>query len=141
MLGADEYPDDCKIRCGVFEKSALEHIELPSTLRRIEQNAFRECRSLKDVRLPDRLEYIGISSFSGSGLRNVTLPESVRTVSQGAFSECQGLRTAVLNEGLEILGSNEYAQENEALDGVFQGSALRNVRLPTTLRRIWYSAF
>lgn len=106
MLGADVYPEDCKMRRGVFEKSALEHIELPATLRRIEQNAFRECGSLRDVRLPDRLEYIGISSFSGSGLRNVTLPKSVRTVSQGAFSRCQGLRTAVLNEGLEVLGSN-----------------------------------
>ena len=56
VLGADTYPDDYKIRRGVFEKSALEHIELPSTLRRIEQNAFRECRSLRDIRLPDRLD-------------------------------------------------------------------------------------
>ena len=141
VLGTNEYFNDDGMPYGVFERSSVDRVELPSTLRRIEQGAFRECRSLRDVRLPDGLEYIGIYAFSGSGLRSVTLPGSVRTVSQGVFAACQDLRTAVLNEGLEILGSNEYAQEDELLDGVFQGSALESIKLPATLKRIEYSAF
>ena len=41
VLGTDEYPEDKSKRWfGVFEKSALEKVEFPSTLRRIEYNAF-----------------------------------------------------------------------------------------------------
>lgn len=43
----------------MFEESALEHVELPSTLRRIECCAFQDCENLKSVDLPETLEYIG----------------------------------------------------------------------------------
>ena len=34
-LGTDEYPDDGRLQCGVFEESSLESVELSSTLKRI----------------------------------------------------------------------------------------------------------
>ena len=71
----------------------------------------------------------------------MTLPGSVRTVSQGAFSGCQDLRTAVLNEGLEVLGEDGYYNDDKMLNGVFAGSALESITLPTTLKRIEYGAF
>ena len=40
VLGTNEYPDCDGKWYGVFEESALEAIDLPSTLRRIEYNAF-----------------------------------------------------------------------------------------------------
>ena len=54
VLGTDD-----KTRCGVFGLSALESVELPATLKRIEYEAFTECNNLKTVELPDRLEYLG----------------------------------------------------------------------------------
>ena len=40
VLGRDEYHDDDEMWYGAFEKSALERVELPSTLKRIEYCAF-----------------------------------------------------------------------------------------------------
>lgn len=79
-LGTDEYPEGGGGLHGVFAESTLDCIELPSTLRRIEYNAFRECTNLRNIKLPDRLEYIGKYSFSETGLEEVTLPASLRTV-------------------------------------------------------------
>ena len=58
MLGKDEYPNGKEL-CGVFENSAIEDIKLPTTLKRIEYSAFKNCKCLKRVYLPEKLEYIG----------------------------------------------------------------------------------
>lgn len=63
VLGTDEYPDDGRRWYGVFGGSALEYIELPSTLKRIEYSAFEDCKNLKSIGLPEMLEYIGEQCF------------------------------------------------------------------------------
>lgn len=45
------------------------------------------------------------------------------------------------SEGLEVLGTDEYADDDTLFHGVFEESALENVWLPSTLKRIEYSAF
>ena len=62
VLGKDEYLDGKEL-CGVFEGSAIEDIKLPTTLKRIEYSAFKNCKYLKRVRLPEKLEYIGRKCF------------------------------------------------------------------------------
>ena len=109
VLGTDEYSNDGRMWHGVFYKSALESVRLPQTLKKIEYNAFKECKRLKTIELPSQLKYIGTLSFAMSGLRSVTFPKSVRTVAQGAFSNCKNLRAAVLNNGLEVLGKYKHS--------------------------------
>lgn len=85
----------------------MEDVQLPSTLKQIEYNAFTECKNLKKIRLPDGLEMIGKWGFAKSGLTELVLPRSVRTVGAYAFHECKHLRSIHLNEGLEKLGAKE----------------------------------
>ena len=40
-----------------------------------------------------------------------------------------------------MLGTDEYDSNGDMIRGVFEGSALENVKLPKTLRRIEYNAF
>ena len=63
MLGTDEYFGDDEPMRGVFEESALENIKLPSTLRRIEYSAFKNCKNLKSIDLSEKIEYIGKRCF------------------------------------------------------------------------------
>lgn len=74
-------------------------------------------------------------------IRTIIFPATVRTVGQGVFFKNQALRSARLNEGLETLGADEYDFDGEMGGGVFEDSGLEKVFLPSTLRRIEYSAF
>ena len=140
-LGEEDYLSDGAKQCGIFGGSALKHVELPRTLKRIGYSVFEDCMNLSEIRLPEELEFIGKTCFARSGLQSVVFPSSLRTVAQEAFSGCRDLRKAVLNEGLETLGTDEYSRSNCMYDGVFDGSALEDVVLPPTLRRIEYRAF
>ena len=79
-LGTDEYLPDGKRYPGVFQESGLKRVKFPSTLKRIEYTTFMDCERLRVAHLPDKLEYIGGTSFSGTGLESVEFPASVRTI-------------------------------------------------------------
>ena len=86
MLGTDEYlPKDSKFYYGTFRDSALEHIELPSTLRRIEYSAFQSCKNLQRIHLPEKLEYIGQGCFFKSGLQSIAVPPTTKVLDKCAF--------------------------------------------------------
>lgn len=119
----------------------MECVELPSTLRRIEYNAFNSCANLKNVELPEHLEYIGAGVFRESGLQSVTFPDSLRAVAKRAFFGCKELRTVVLNEGLEVLGCSENDNEKELRGMVFAGCGIDNIRIPSTLKVIEAATF
>lgn len=67
----------------------MEDVRLPSTLRIIENSAFVRCKNLKEIKLPDRLEKIGASSFMESGLKELVLPKSVREMGPYTFASCK----------------------------------------------------
>ena len=93
------------------------------------------------MEFPEGLEKIEARAFSESGIECVDLPSSVRTICGGAFAGCANLRSAQLNEGLETLGTDELTPEGEHYLGVFEESGLRDVKLPSTLKRIECRAF
>ena len=59
---------------GVFENSALTHVQLPSNLRKLEKGTFQNCAKLRSVKLPDGLEIIGEAAFRGAGLWEIKIP-------------------------------------------------------------------
>ena len=50
-------------------------MELPKTLKRIEYSAFKDCGNLKDILLPDGLEFIGEKAFFNTKFADVTVPK------------------------------------------------------------------
>ena len=64
-----------------FRQSLLMSVELHDGIEVIEEEAFEECRSLREM---------------------LFLP-SVRAIKYWAFRHCSGLRTAILNDGLEVI--------------------------------------
>lgn len=86
---------------GAFEESALESVELPPSLKRIEYRTFCNCRSLRNVALPGRLEFIGQLCFLGCALEKITLPSALKEVQQNVFSDCAWLRAIHVEEGCD----------------------------------------
>ena len=52
------------------------------------------------------------------------------------FAKCEHLKTIVLGEGLEVLGMDESTDDSQDWGGVFEGSALESIVLPSTLIKI-----
>ena len=107
--------------CHALESYAEDPLPLSPRLSRIGENAFRECRRLQHVVLPDSLDFIGDEAFSGcmnlhtvrlpegneefnaisdfcfasSGLQRIRLPRSVAGIGRYAFSHCEQMQTVV----------------------------------------------
>ena len=109
---------------------ALERINIPPSVRAIEDFAFSYCSALTTAILNDGLEEIGGWAFSECTLVRIDIPPSVRAIKQGAFEDCSGLMTAVLNDGLEEIG-----------DRAFYGCALVRIDIPPSVREIDVAAF
>ena len=131
--------------------SALTTVNLPTTLRSIDSNAFSYCNSLEylyipdgvvsfkggwiytpltSIRLPNTLTTISESAFDGSCLQSVTIPEGVTEIEYNAFNNCQDLATVSLPSTLTSIG--EYA---------FFGCPIAVLDIPDNVTTIEYYAF
>lgn len=86
-----------------FEATAIESVELPSSLvtvtggsmiiDAIGAHAFENCRSLREINIPESVTTIQASVFSGcTSLTTITLPKGIISVLGNAFQDCTGLK-------------------------------------------------
>lgn len=108
-----------------FRGAGLKTVEVPNSVLSLKSNAFAECANLKSVafRPGAVLSEIGSGCFAGSGLTRVVFPAGIRKIGSFAFEGCSRLREVVLNDGIEEIG-----------DSAFKGTAVRQIRLPASLR-------
>lgn len=79
-------------------------IEVPAGTKGICANAFENQKNLREVVLPEGIEYWGDGIFSRcSSLTTVSLPADMKTLPSGIFSECLNLKTVTLPEGLTCI--------------------------------------
>ena len=120
-----------------FWGTEIERVEVPASVREICAEVFYGCKKLREVTFAEgsELKAIGLRAFYGSGLESFTAPRSLRALGQGAFGHCESIRHVRLNEGLEVLGTDDYSGACLPC-GVFQGSSVERVVLPSTLKRV-----
>lgn len=91
----------------------LETVALPDTLKEIGNNAFEECESLKNIVLPDSITFIGEEAFSGcSSLTSVNIPKGVATLSAQVFNDCTSLGKVYLHEELKSIHGTSFLGVN-----------------------------
>lgn len=86
-------------------------IELPSTIRRIDDNAFSSYfKNLESILINEGVEEIGDNAFSGLKIAEIKLPESLRKIGTKSFWACSNLKKIKLPSGIESIGKEAFAK-------------------------------
>jgi hypothetical protein len=95
------------------------------------RGAFSNSINLKNVTLPEGLEFIGDNTFSGcAGLESIIIPDSVTRIGNNSFAKCTGLTSIDIPDGVTSIG---YL--------AFSGSGLTSIVIPDSVTRIGTGAF
>ena len=109
---------DAKIPDGVTELAekcfyrgkALESITLPTTLRKIGQNAFQDCESLAEVVIPESVTEIEESVLEGcNSLNRVSIPKNMTKIGIRAFKDCSSLTEIEIPESVTEIGEDAFS--------------------------------
>ena len=100
--------------------------------RTIKASCFRGCTSLEKVVLPTNLVTISLNLFEDcTSLKEIELPESLLNIDDDAFRGCTSLEKINLPEGLKYIGNAAF----------LECSKLSNITLPTDIETILNYAF
>ncbi len=98
---------------------------------KIAGGAFRNCRFITDLKIPDGVTEIGESAFLGcSGLTEAVIPDGVTRIESGTFHGCGSLANVVIPAGV-----------TEIEDGAFDGCGLTAIVIPEGVTAIGMGAF
>ena len=117
--------------------------------------AFKDCKGLASIEIPNSVTNIGSSAFSGcNGLTSITIPNSVTSIGSSAFSNCSGLTSVTIGNSVTSIGGSAF-QNCFSLTSVTIGnsvtsigdrafedcSGLTSITIPSSVTSIGNSAF
>lgn len=109
----------------------LEYIELQNSVKSIGYCAFKNCKKLEGISLPDSLSTINNSAFESSGLLKVALPSALTHIKGGVFYECRKLKSIVMPKGLKVIDGNAFQR----------CYSLEKITIPEKVTRVGMEAF
>ena len=93
-----------------FSYTGLISVTLPDSLQQIGASAFSGCTSLREIAFGEGLTEIGISAFLFcESLEEVTIPQNVTKIPNLLFRHCRNLTTVNLHEDIESIGSSAFS--------------------------------
>lgn len=82
----------------------LTSMQMPGSLKEVDDLAFSSCTNLADVQLNEGLEVIGHGAFSTcSALARMVIPDSVKTIASDVFWYCSNLQSIHFGAGLSCI--------------------------------------
>ncbi len=101
-----EYAWTDSIPTEAFQRSRIDTIVFPDTLKELGEGSFQECSMLKSVALPDSLEVIGYKAFSECKvLSHIRLPENLNEIRPYAFEKCPKLKQILFGGDCPLIDS------------------------------------
>lgn len=79
--------------------------EIPLGVEIICENAFRDCKNITEIVLPNSIKVIsGCAFYVCTGLKSIVIPDSVKRIKSGAFGRCDNLTSIHLKyENFDML--------------------------------------
>ena len=124
----------CSVICnGAFKNCRnIQSIVIPDSVTVIGSYSFAGCVMLKSISIPDSVSQMGIHAFDGcSGLESAVLSCNTSFLPHCAFFRCSSLTTVTIPEGVTIIGKGAFCD----------CTALKSIHLPNTLVGLWHDVF
>ena len=155
-----------EIKKGAFEnKTGLQKVSIPGTVKKIGDNAFTNCKGLRTVEMAEGLEIIGGAAFYGCiALKQIEIPDSVKSIESnhyrdadvygGAFQNCTSLKNVKIGNGVTKIGERSFANctslqeltignsvENIGEYAFYNCKNLKSLKIPKSVKGIGEYAF
>ena len=125
------------------------------TVTGIGKDAFEDCETLRDIRLPNTIKVIGPWAFENTALDRIMIPNSVKEIGKEAFLRCPRLKEVNIPGSVVSIGENAFGEGTENLKKVtlhegleiigdyafFESFKLNNVDIPDGVKKIGRMAF
>lgn len=95
----------------------LTSVDFGTGWKEIGTNAFFGCSALKDIVLPEGVEYIRNGAFNGAAIEAIHLPNTLKVIEKDAFV-CENLKTITIPASVEKIETFAF-QNNKALTDVY----------------------
>lgn len=98
----------------------------------IGDRAFKDCKILNSIIIPDSVTYIGLAAFQNSSLTEIIVPDSVKNIGNYAFYGCGSLTKITLPAKVEALESYTFASCQKLRQINFKGTVAEWNAIPHT---------
>jgi len=136
-------------------RTALNSVVIPNTVKSIGHYAFRSCNTLPTVVIPGSVESIGSYTFADcEALASVTLGNGIKSIGGFAFYYCTALTSVNVPGSVTSIGPSAFGNclaltgvalptsVTEIADGVFAGcDSLTSITIPSSVTSIGSAAF
>lgn len=89
--GMTEIPEGCCWSC-----KSLSSVTIPNTIVKIGDYAFNDCESLESITLPESVIELGRYTFSESSLKSIKLPSNLTYIGETMFWGCKNLTSFII---------------------------------------------
>ncbi len=107
--------DNNKVTITKCNKTVSGEITIPSkinnkTVTRIDSEAFKDCKNITNIIIPNSIEYIGYEAFRGcTNITSITIPDNVIHIGYHAFADCSNLTTVFIGKGVDTICDNAFS--------------------------------
>ena len=111
---------------------SLQSVTIPNSVKSIGDYAFSSCKSLQSVTIPNSVKSIGDYAFSScKSLQSVTIPNSVTSIGNWAFCWCVSLQSVTIPNSVKSIGDKAFSDCH----------SLQSVTIPNSVTSIGNEAF
>ncbi|MDE7226782.1 MAG: leucine-rich repeat domain-containing protein [Treponemataceae bacterium] len=108
------------------DNETLKRVTIPDSVQVIYDSAFSGCTALESVTLGNSVQEIGGSAFACTALESVTIPDSVKRIGQYAFYGCTALKSVTLGNSVQIIDYHAFSN----------CTSLQSLTIPDSLQKI-----
>lgn len=127
-----------------YSKYTFTSVTIPSSVTKINEFAFYNCRLITKIVLSDGVTTIGDHAFVFCGITKIDIPKSVVNLGKGVFGSCdllEEIAVDVNNPKYKSIDGNLYSADGQILVMYASGKSQNSFTIPSHVKTVGYHSF